>query len=251
MELKTALVTGSAKRIGRSIVEMLAQKGWDVIIHYNNSHKEAIELAERLSLKGPKVFAIKCDLSKPQETRTLISECKKKIGPLSLLINNASIFEYDDIGNFNDNLLEKSLSINLATPLKLSKDFHDQLPKKQDGCIINMLDQKVFNLNPDFFSYTISKQGLEAATRTLALALAPRVRVCGLAPGITLLSGKQSEQNFSVAHKKALLGKSSEVSNIVDGIHYLINAKATTGITLTVDGGQHLFPTKRDVQFET
>ncbi len=251
MERKAALVTGSAKRIGRSIVEMLVQQGWSVAVHYNNSQKEAKALTESLIKKGAIACAVKCDLSNQSEIRKLLSECTKKIGPISLLINNASFFEYDNFETFESELWERTLSINLTAPVKLSRYFRDQLPQGENGCIINLLDQKVFNLNPDFFSYTISKQGLEVATRTLALALAPNIRVCGIAPGITLISGKQSEENFSNAHKKALLGKSSEVSNIVDAVQYLINAKATTGITLTVDGGQHLFPTKRDVQFET
>tara|TARA_B100000945_G_scaffold71605_1_gene54608 strand:- start:419 stop:1174 length:756 start_codon:yes stop_codon:yes gene_type:complete len=250
MERKAALVTGSAKRIGAAIVDMLAQDGWDVAIHYQKSAKEAKSLVEKVKNYGIEACAIPCDLSSYPETEKLIDRCASLIGPLSLLINNASMFEYDDIDTFREETWNKTLHTNLRAPIQLARAFYNQLPSDNQGCVINVNDQKVFNLNPDFFSYTISKQALENATKTLALALSPKIRVCGVAPGITLLSGKQTEENFARAHSRALLGKSSEVSDVVQAVKYLVEAPAVTGVTITVDGGQHMYPTKRDVQFE-
>lgn len=142
------------------------------------------------------------------------------------------------------------MSVNLRAPLLLARDFATQLPEGLVGCIVNMLDQKVFNLNPDFLSYTIAKIGLEGATRVLAMALAPRVRVCGIAPGITLVSGEQSKQGFERAHRFAPLGRSSDMEDVVNAVRFVVNAKSLTGETIVVDGGQHLWPRSRDVQFE-
>ncbi len=250
MKNKAALVTGSSKRIGKAVVEMLANQGWDIAIHYQNSADEARDLLKKIEGLGVKGFTVQCDLAVFSETERLIEQCSSAIGPISLLVNNASVFEYDDIRGFNEELWSKTMHVNLRAPLQLAKQFEAQLLDGMRGCIINMLDQKVFNLNPDFFSYTISKQSLDAATKTLALALAPKIRVCGVAPGITLVSGEQTKENFESSHTKALLGRSSEVWEIVDAVKYLINASATTGTTITVDGGQHMVPMARDVQFE-
>ena len=247
---KTALVTGGSKRIGKEITKMLAGRGWQVAIHYHQSEFEAQKLQEELHANGNKTSIFSCDLSNTEQTDNLILRCKAELGPLSLLINNASLFKYDTVDSLDKQLWQKTIDVNLTAPIQLAKKFLEQLPQNEKGCVINLLDQKVFNLNPDFFSYTVSKQALECATRTLALALAPRIRVCGVAPGITLVSGKQTPENFSIAHTKAPLGKSSEVIDIVKAIEYLVSAPALTGVTIPVDGGQHLWPIKRDVQFE-
>jgi NAD(P)-dependent dehydrogenase (short-subunit alcohol dehydrogenase family) len=247
---KAALVTGAAKRIGRSIAVALAQDGWDVAVHYHVSRDEAEEVVREVRAHGVHAMALGCNLADAQATARLIGECRRKLGALSLLVNNASLFEFDDLESLEAQRWDRHQAVNVRAPVMLARDFALQLSAQAQGCVINMLDQKVFNLNPDFVSYTVSKMALEAATRMLALALAPRVRVCAIAPGITLASAGQSPGNFEQAHRMAPLGKSSELGDLVQALRYLVSAGAVTGITLIVDGGQHLWPSRRDVQFE-
>jgi NAD(P)-dependent dehydrogenase (short-subunit alcohol dehydrogenase family) len=181
----------------------------------------------------------------------LVADCESKLGAPTCLVNNASVFEYDDIASLDATRWQRLMDVNLRAPLLLAKAFAERLPDGATGCIVNLLDQKVFNLNPDFLSYTIAKIGLEGATRVLAQALAPRVRVCGVAPGITLISGEQTAEGFARAHSLAPLGHSSSMEDIANAVRFIVNAPAMTGTTLVVDGGQHLWPTRRDVQFES
>ena len=160
------------------------------------------------------------------------------------------MFSFDTPQEFDRANLEKHMAVNLYAPMLLISEFAKQVSKGTAACVINLLDQKTHNLNSDFFSYTLSKIALEAATKLFASSLGPNIRVCGLAPGITLPSGEQTTPEFQKAHKLAPLGKSSLPEDIVDAVKYLISAQAVTGTTLIVDGGQHLWPTKRDVQFE-
>ncbi len=247
---KAALITGGARRIGRAIALQLAEDGWDIAVHYRSSRSEAEGLVRELRGRGVHAMAAHCELADAEAVDALIPACVQKLGALSLLVNNASLFEYDRAARFEAARFDRLAAINLRAPLQLARAFAAQVPEAVQGCIVNLLDQKVFNLNPDFFSYTVTKIALEGATRALAQALAPRVRVCGLAPGITLVSGEQSEESFRRAHSHAPLGRSSEIADIVQAVRYLASAPAVTGITLTVDGGQHLWPLKRDVQFE-
>ena len=247
---RAVLVTGSARRIGKSIATALAADGWNVAIHHYRSTEEAARLADELQALGVRAVAIKCNLADSAAVSRLIDECSRHVGPLSCLVNNASLFEFDDPVAFNPATWQQHSAINLCAPLQLVRDFAAQVPADTVGCVVNMLDQKVFNLNPDFFSYTLTKVAMEGATRMLAMALAPKVRVCGIAPGITLVSGKQTEEGFKRAHAQAPLGHSSDMDDIVAAVRYLIAAKSVTGHTLVVDGGQHLWPLKRDVQFE-
>jgi len=247
---RAALVTGSAKRIGKAIASALGSDGWNVAVHYKRSASEAETLVDDMRSRGVHAVAVKCDLSDAAAVAGLISECNAKLGPLTCLINNASLFEIDDPLSFEPGKWERHAAINLSAPLQLTRDFASQIPKQSNGCVINMLDQKVFNLNPDFFSYTLTKVAMEAATRMLAMALAPQVRVCGIAPGITLISGNQTQQGFERAHATAPLGHSSDVDDIIAAVRYIIAAKSMTGDTLLIDGGQHLWPLRRDVQFE-
>lgn len=244
------LITGAAKRLGRAIALGLASDGWDIGVHFNQSKKDAQTTVDEIRALGVKAQAIFCDLSSPNAGRLLIDECVNTLGPVHCLVNNASLFTFDTAKNFTSESLRQNLSVNLVSPLVLAKTFADQIPDTEVGCVINLLDQKVFNLNADFFSYTVSKVALEGATRLMALALAPKVRVCGLAPGITLPSGPQTNEGFMSAHKMAPLGKSSTPDDIVGGVKYLIGASSLTGTTIILDGGQHLWPSKRDVQFE-
>lgn len=245
-----ALVTGAGRRLGRAIALGLADDGWDVAIHFQRSRDEAASLAEEITGRGVRAAAIGCDLEDADQVSGLLGECGRSLGPVSCLINNAALFEFDDVASLETGKWDRHLDVNLRAPVMLARDFARQLPEGSTGCIVNMLDQKVFNLNPDFLSYTIAKVGLEGATRVLALALAPRIRVCGVAPGITLTSGEQSAENFSRAHSQAPLGRSSDTDDVVSAVKYVVNAKALTGTTIQVDGGQHLWPMRRDVQFE-
>ena len=247
---RTVLVTGSARRIGKAIATGLAADGWNVAVHYNRSGEDAMRLVKDLQSLGVRAAAVQCDLADSAAATGLIAECVRQLGPLSGLVNNASLFEFDNPAEFDPASWEQHAAINLRAPLQLVCEFARQIPPETVGCVINMLDQKVFNLNPDFFSYTLTKVAMEGATRMLAMSLAPRVRVCGIAPGITLVSGAQTQQGFERAHAYAPLGHSSDSDDIVAAVRYVITAKSLTGHTLVVDGGQHLWPLKRDVQFE-
>jgi NAD(P)-dependent dehydrogenase (short-subunit alcohol dehydrogenase family) len=170
-------------------------------------------------------------------------------GPVTCLVNNAALFEQDDAGDFTVARLDAHMHANLAAPVLLAQALHAMTPDGAQAVVINLLDQKLYNLNPDFLSYTLSKAALQAATTMLAQALAPRVRVVGVAPGITLQSGGQTQEGFEQAHKVTPLGRSSTSGDIAAAVCYLAEAGAVTGTTLIVDGGQHLLPLPRDVMF--
>ncbi len=247
---QVALVTGASRRIGRAIAIGLAADGWDVVVHYHRSKHDAEALANEIATRGVKAVAVGCDLEDASALSELLPECGRRLGAVGCLVNNAALFEYDSIDSLESRKWERHVNVNLRAPLLLARDFAKQLPENVVGCIVNMLDQKVFNPNPDFLSYTIAKIGLEGATRVLAMSMAPRVRVCGVAPGITLVSGAQSEAGFQRAHRFAPLGHSSDVEDVVNAVRFVVNAKSITGETIVVDGGQHLWARPRDVQFE-
>jgi len=247
---QVALVTGAGRRIGRAIAIGLADDGWDVAVHYHRSKHDAEKLANEIAERGVKTAPVGCDLEDAEALSQLLPECGRRLGPVGCLVNNAALFEYDSIESLDPRKWERHVNVNLRAPLMLARDFAKQLPANTMGCIVNMLDQKVFNLNPDFLSYTIAKIGLEGATRMLAMSLAPKVRVCGVAPGITLASGMQSEDGFERAHRLAPLGHSSDLEDVVNAVRFVVNAKSLTGETIVVDGGQHLWPRSRDVQFD-
>lgn len=250
-ERRVALVTGAGKRIGRAISLGLAAEGWDLALHFHRSHAETKGLATEISALGVKAVPVRCDLASAEQVSGLIAECQRSLGTPTCLVNNAALFEYDDLASLQPQKWQRHLNVNLLAPLLLAKAFAAQVPEGATGCIVNLLDQKVFNLNPDFLSYTIAKIGLEGATRVLAMALAPKVRVCGVAPGITLVSGEQTAEGFARAHRQTPLGHSSNVEDIADAVRFVVNAGALTGTTIVVDGGQHLWPSRRDVQFGT
>ena len=247
---RTVLITGCATRIGKHIALGLAEDGWNVGVHYNESESQATDLVQNLKKMGVKSTAVKANLAHEDSAKNLVASVKQELGDIHSLINNASMFSFDTPEQFERSNLENHMAVNLYAPLHLTSEFAKQIPENKLGCVINLLDQKTHNLNSDFFSYTLSKVALETATKLLASALGPKLRVCGLAPGITLPSGDQTDLGFEKAHKLAPLGKSSLPNDIVSAVKYLLNADAVTGSTLIVDGGQHLWPTKRDVQFE-
>ncbi len=256
---RIALVTGAGKRLGSSMALALAQAGWDVAVHYHRSGREAEATVARIRQMGRAAVALCADLASPAETEALISTCIARFGRPHCLVNNASLFEFDDGQTFGADMLQHHMAVNLSAPLTLSRHLYEahaqeDSPASQHqvpGVIINLLDQKLINLNPDFLSYTLSKAALETATRMLAQCYAPRLRVVGLAPGISLPSGSQTEAEFAEAHHHTPLGHASFPEDIAQAAVYLASAHAVTGTTLYVDGGQHLQPSSRDVLFKS
>jgi NAD(P)-dependent dehydrogenase (short-subunit alcohol dehydrogenase family) len=248
---RVALVTGGARRIGREISIELARRGWDVAVHYRHSHEEALETVRQIETLGRRATSLDCNLEDEVAVRALLSRAAAILGPVSCLVNNASIFEHDDASSLSQSRLDAHMRINLLAPLLLSQALYDATSDAERSVAINILDQKLFNPNPDFLSYTLSKAALHSATTLFAQALAPRVRVVGVAPGITLVSGEQSPQGFDKAHAVTPLGKSSTPQDIAAAVCFLAESPAITGTTLVVDGGQHLIPLARDVMFLT
>lgn len=246
-----ALVTGGAKRIGRAIALALAGDGWDIAVQFGHSAAEAAETVQAIEALGRRAAAFGCDLADADAVRALPGRCAHALGTLTCVVNNASLFEYDSAAAFSPELLARATGINVAAPVLLARALAAQLPAGSQGVVINLLDQKLFNPNPDFLSYTLSKAALKEATTLLAQALAPRVRVVGVAPGITLTSGEQSDAGFAIAHTKTPLGRSSTPADVAQAVAYAVRARAVTGTTLLVDGGQHLVPSERDVMFLT
>ncbi len=246
---KTALVTGAAKRLGRAIALGLARDGWDIAVHYRDSETEAQATVSEITALGRAVISLKCDLSDEAETRHLLQRASDQLGSIGCVVNSASLFEYDDAHSFAPASLDAHMRCNLAAPLLLAQALHAATPDSEQAVVINLLDQKLYNLNPDFLSYTLSKAALHTATTLLATALAPKVRVVGLAPGLTLVSGDQTAEGFEKAHRQTVLGRSSTPEDIAQAVCYLAGARGVTGSTLLVDGGQHLTPMNRDVMF--
>jgi NAD(P)-dependent dehydrogenase (short-subunit alcohol dehydrogenase family) len=251
-----ALVTGAGKRLGRSIALGLAAAGWDVAIHYGTSSAEAQQTVQNIQALGRRAVALQADLSIESSVASLVTRCAESLGLPSCIVNNASLFDYDQAESFSYEHLHSHMQINVAAPVSLARDLHRARALsphafQHPAVVINLLDQKLINPNPDFLSYTLSKAALLEATRLLAQALAPHVRVVGLAPGITLVSGDQTETGFKQAHHLTPLGKSSTPEDITAAAVYLARAHAITGTTLYVDGGQHLKSSDRDVMFLT
>ncbi len=248
---KIALVTGAGKRIGRAIALALAHDGWDIVVHYRLSAADAEATAGAITSVGRRAVALACDLSDEAAVRALVRRAESALGRISCVVNSASLFDYDDAGSFGVQKLDAHMHANLAAPVLLAQALHAATPESEQAVVINLLDQKLCNLNPDFLSYTLSKAALQAATTMLAQALAPKVRVVGLAPGLSMVSGDMDEQAFEQAHRKTPLGKGSTPDDIANAACYLARANAVTGTTLMVDGGQHLVPSHRDVMFLT
>ncbi len=246
---KVALVTGSAKRIGRIIALALAQRGWDIVVHYGQSADEAHATVRYIKALGRRAVALQCDLADEAAVKALMRRAIAAIGPITCVVNNASLFEHDSAGDFSYAQLDAHMHANLAAPLLLAQALHEATPNGAQAVVINLLDQKLFNLNPDFLSYTLSKAALHTATTMLAQALAPKVRVVGVAPGITMVSGNQTERGFAKAHTVTPLGKSSTPEDVAATVCFVAESPAITGTTILVDGGQHLIPLQRDVMF--
>ena len=248
--VRVALVTGAGRRIGRAIALGLARAGWDVAVHYRASGDEAAQVAAEIVALGRRAVTLQCDLSDEVAVRELLPRAIAALGPVRCVVNNASLFDYDSAADFTAARLDAHMRANVAAPILLAQALHAATAGGgEPAAVINLLDQKLYNLNPDFLSYTLSKAALHTATTMLAQQLAPAVRVVGIAPGITMVSGDQTEAGFANAHQQTPLGRSSTPEDIADSVVYAASARAMTGTTLLVDGGQHLVPLPRDVMF--
>ena len=246
------LVTGAARRIGAALVAALASDGWEVVLHYNNRRQEAEALCASLTDKGYKVTAISADLSLADAPDALMAAASHS-GPVTAVINNASLFSYDCADSVTPELIARHMAVNLSAPTMLTKALYQQLPEEMPegmtGCVINMLDAKLFGINPDYFSYTLSKAAAHSLTQISAQAYAPRLRVNAIAPGIVLPSGEQSQAEFEKSHKRNLLGQGATIPEIVAAMRLLLSASSMTGEVVILDGGAHLRPPARDVAF--
>lgn len=254
---KAVLITGAATRLGRSIATAMAQAGWDIAIHYRDSHDEAQSLQAEITAMGRKAHCLQADLDQEAEVRRLFADACARLPHLNGVINNASRFEFDRPESFNANLFRSQIQANVIAPVLLTQLLHAHLapvmsqgrlpPGQPAGVVIHLLDQKLANPNPDFFSYTLSKAALHEATRLAAMAFAPVLRVAAVAPGITLPSADQTPEEFAKTHAMTPLGASSHPHEVADAVAWLAGARAVTGTMLLVDGGQHLVAQPRDV----
>ena len=244
------LVTGAAKRLGRAMALDLAQHGFDIAVHYRHSQADALATVNELTALGASAHTFAADLSNEAECRALVPAVVAHFKRLDAVVNSAGAFEHDDPASFSIAAMELHWRANTAPAVLLAQALHAHLAGCAEvGCVINLLDQKLWNPNPDYFSYTLSKAALQAATVMLAQALAPQVRVCGVAPGVTLLSGPMSDAEFAAAHTMTPLQRSSTPDDIARAVRFLIESPAITGTTLLVDGGQHLSAQTRDVMY--
>lgn len=238
--LQTALVTGAARRIGRAIALDLARHGWAVAVHHHRSEDEAREVARLVEAEGGRAAAVRADLSDEGETAGLVARATEALGPLTCLVNNASVFELDVADTVTRASWDAHLETNLRAPFTLTQAFARQLPGGEAGNVINLLDQRVWNLTPYFVSYTVSKTGLWTLTRSLALALAPRIRVNAIGPGPALKSPRQTEADFARQCEMTPLKRGTSPEEICDAVRFILGAPALTGQMIVLDGGQHL-----------
>jgi NAD(P)-dependent dehydrogenase (short-subunit alcohol dehydrogenase family) len=250
---KACLITGAADRLGRTIALAMADAGWDIAIHYRSSEQKALSLVQEIQARGRKAFALKADLADHTQAAVLAQEAASHLAGLCCLINNASGFEFDRPEQMNAELASRLFQVNTIAPCLLAQALYRHLQpnlKQGDdpiGVVIHLLDQKLLNPNPDFFSYTLAKAALQEAMRLQAMAFAPVMRVVGLAPGLTLPSGDQTSQEFEKTRTMSPLGATSRPQEVADAVVWLSQARAVTGTTLPVDGGQHLLAQPRDV----
>lgn len=240
-----AVVTGGAKRLGRAIALELARAGWNIVLHYRSSVAEAQTTAADIRALGVQCVTFAADLEDATQVDALF-DAAQAAGHVRCVVNNASLFEFDSCQTFDASLFQRHMASNLSAPVQLARRLHAHVPAGDLGVVVNLLDQKLKNLNPDFLSYTLSKAGLETATTMLAMELAPTVRVVGVAPGLTLISHLQSEAQFEKTHQISPLRKSSEPQDIASAVLFLVQNRAITGSSILVDGGQHLVPMARD-----
>jgi len=247
---KSALVTGGAARLGRAIALYLGGRGYDVAVHFATSAEQAEATVDEIKALGVRAVSVQADLLQEGQTETLIQRATDALGgPLSVLVNNASIFEYDTLKTATRGSWDRHIESNLRAPFVLTQRFADQVPDPMEdengepeaqGLVVNMIDQRVHKLTPEFMSYTLAKAGLWTLTQTSAQALAPKVRVNGIGPGPTLKGSAQSEEQFARQRKATLLKRGANPTDITAALGYLLNAPSVTGQMINIDGGQHL-----------
>ncbi len=235
-----ALITGGARRIGRALVAAAAECGYDVAIHVRALDDEAEAAAAEVRARGRKSTIVTCDLRKESATVALVGEVEAELGAVTLLVNCASVFEEDAFADMNRASWDAHLETNLRAPLVLAQVFARRLPQDREGLIVNLLDQRVLRPTPEFFSYSLSKAALWDATRMLAQALAPHIRVNAIGPGPTLPSIHQDQAAFDAEAQTTLMQRPVSPSEIALALRYLIEARAVTGQMIAVDSGQHL-----------
>lgn len=249
---KSVLVTGGALRLGAQICTQFANAGWEVWCHYQNSERAALQLCETLNAQGLCGRPVQADLANPLQRQSMMHEIAQVSGSLHCLVNNASSFEPDTADQFDTASARAQLEVNLIAPMELSALMARSLPENDRSgirSILHVLDQKVFNLNPSYFSYTVTKLALERAVALQAQALAPGLRVCGVAPGLMYLSGPQSQENFERAAQINLMRRATDPAQVAASCLFLAENPCITGVTLTVDNGQHLIPLPKDVMY--
>lgn len=237
---RTALVTGGARRVGLAITRALADAGYGVAVHANRSLAEAETVCAEIRKAGGRAAAVQGDLNEHEQVLKIVPGAVAALGPLTLLVNNASMFQPDDIATLSRELFDRHMAVHVRAPLFLAQAFAAQAPPDADACIVNLLDQRVMKPTPLFLSYALSKQGLYAATTMLAQALAPKLRVNAVAPGPTLPSSRQSPDEFARQTQNLPLGHGSNPQEIAQAVLFLAQARSITGMTIAVDGGQHL-----------
>ena len=250
---RTVLVTGAAKRLGREIALALATDGWQVAVHYRDSLEDASRtVADCSRLAGAGAAAFRANLANESAVRHLLPGVISHFGQLDAVVNSASTFEHDSVATFGFAAMEKHMRSNTGAAIVLSEALHAHRRTQPDqaslpaGVVVNLLDQKLWNQNPDFFSYTLSKAALEAATTMLAMALSPHLRVVGVAPGLTLTSHMLSDEKFAALHQLSPLGRSSTPADVAATVKFALDNQSLTGTTILVDGGQHLMKFERD-----
>jgi NAD(P)-dependent dehydrogenase (short-subunit alcohol dehydrogenase family) len=247
---RTVLVTGSARRLGREIALALAAGGWQVAIHYRGSITDAQATVDDCRRVAPAHSEFDCfpaDLADEAQVRGLLPRVVGRFGQVDAVVNNASLFEHDSVRSFGHEMLFAHLKTNTVAPVLLAQALHEHVCERAgNGVVVNLLDQKLWNPNPDFLSYTLSKAALEAANTALAMALAPQLRVVGVAPGLTLTSHLLSDEKFEELHRLSPLGRSSTPQDVAAAVKFALENNSITGTTLLVDGGQHLMKFPRD-----
>jgi NAD(P)-dependent dehydrogenase (short-subunit alcohol dehydrogenase family) len=236
----TALVTGAGLRLGRAIALDLAAQGWQVGVHYNSSDASAKELVRAIERSGGAAVALRAEFTRQDDLLSLVPRCAEQLGVPTLLVNNAARFEFDSIETLDWAEWQAELDVNLKAPIFLAQAFARTLPERASGSIINMIDQRVWRLTPEFFSYTVAKSALWTATRMLAQALAPRVRVNALGPGPVLPNRWQSKAEFERECRATPLGRGVTEGEVCTAIRFLLDAPSVTGQMIALDGGQHL-----------
>jgi NAD(P)-dependent dehydrogenase (short-subunit alcohol dehydrogenase family) len=248
--MKGALVTGAGMRVGRALAMALAADGFFTFVHYNRSAAAARRTVADIAAKGGKAKAVRADLSSARQAEALVGKCRARGVRLVCLVNSASLFKLDRAPTAAAADFDLHMAINLRAPLLLSQALARQLPNGETGLIVNLLDQKLYNLNPDFLTYTLSKVGLQGLTTLLAQAFAPRLRVAGIAPGLTLRSGNQTDIGFKRQHRENLLGVGVTTDDLVRALRFIVATPSFTGDTLIVDSGEHLMGRARDIAFD-